>query len=133
MRPADSSATVRGVLIRIIDEGGSIQPRRRRSCTRRSKRRRRPCNSPSKKGKAKEEAYGEFLATLDRDPWGRPYKLIRNKMKRAPHTDSLEPELLERVVETLFPQAPDFATPKDGGVPWGHHRTPTGRRRPPPV
>ncbi|XP_047989238.1 uncharacterized protein LOC125228625 [Leguminivora glycinivorella] len=34
--------------------------------------------------KRKDEAREEFLSTLDRDPWGRPYKLVRNKLKCAP-------------------------------------------------
>ncbi|XP_073960590.1 uncharacterized protein [Choristoneura fumiferana] len=34
--------------------------------------------------KAKDVAFEEFVGTLNRDPWGRPYKMVRNKMKRAP-------------------------------------------------
>ncbi|XP_063624757.1 uncharacterized protein LOC134796497 [Cydia splendana] len=61
--------------------------------------------------KAKNEGWEEFLATLNRDPWGRPYRMVRNKLQSAPPMDSMEPELLRRVVEGLFPEAPDFVPP----------------------
>jgi hypothetical protein len=61
--------------------------------------------------KRKEEARAEFLETLDRDPWGRPYKLVRNKMKSTPPMDSMDPGLLQAVVEGLFPEAPEFVPP----------------------
>jgi hypothetical protein len=63
-------------------------------------------------GKRKDEAREEFICTLDRDPWGRPYKIVRNKTKHTPPMDSLEPELLARVVEGLFPEAPAFVPPR---------------------
>jgi hypothetical protein len=61
--------------------------------------------------KRKDEAREEFICTLDADPWGRPYKIVRNKLKRAPPMESLEPELLARVVEGLFPATPAFTPP----------------------
>lgn len=33
-------------------------------------------------GKAKREAWNELLSSLDRDPWGRPYKIVLNKIKQ---------------------------------------------------
>ncbi|XP_073963049.1 uncharacterized protein [Choristoneura fumiferana] len=72
--------------------------------------------------KAKDSAFEEFVDSLNRNPWGRPYKMVRNKIKRAPTTETLEPELLDRVVETLFPPAPDFAPPEDVGSPLGGAR-----------
>ncbi|XP_026330080.1 uncharacterized protein LOC113237709, partial [Hyposmocoma kahamanoa] len=53
----------------------------------------------------------EFLATLDADPWGRPYKVVRNKMYGASPMDSLELDLLNRVVEGLFPEPQPFTPP----------------------
>jgi hypothetical protein len=54
---------------------------------------------------SKEASRKELLQGLDRDPWGRPYKTARNKLKArgAPLTESMDPELLYRVVEELFP------------------------------
>jgi hypothetical protein len=99
--------------------------------------------------KAKDVAHEEFLATLDSDPWGRPYKLVRGKMKNGPSMDSLEPELLSRVVEGLFPPAPDFVPPvmalpqieegpvevvpvSEGELAWAVHRLRACKKAPGP-
>lgn len=57
--------------------------------------------------KAKAVAWEELLQTLEEDPWGRPYKLVLNKLRPAapPLTETLDPEFVERVVTTLFPAA----------------------------
>ncbi|CAH2223899.1 jg162 [Pararge aegeria aegeria] len=60
---------------------------------------------------AKNSANEELLATLDRDPWGRPYRIVRGKMRISPSTDFMEPELLNRVVTGLFPRPPVFRPP----------------------
>ncbi|CAG4927182.1 unnamed protein product [Colias eurytheme] len=54
---------------------------------------------------AKERAWAELLDTLNLDPWGRPYRLVMNKLRpwAPPLTATLEPSLLQRVVTTLFP------------------------------
>nr|XP_037866962.1 uncharacterized protein LOC105842185 [Bombyx mori] len=56
-------------------------------------------------GEAKEAAWNDLLASLDRDPWGRPYRLARNALRRwaPPATSTLPPETLQRVVGGLFP------------------------------
>ncbi|XP_020294334.1 uncharacterized protein LOC109859974 [Pseudomyrmex gracilis] len=55
--------------------------------------------------KAKSQAWKELMETLDADPWGRPYRLVMNKLRpwTPPITESLDPQLLEEVVSTLFP------------------------------
>jgi len=47
----------------------------------------------------------ELLQSLDENPWGRPYQIVRNKLRRwvPPHTESLEASLLDTVLGTLFP------------------------------
>lgn len=62
---------------------------------------------------AKSRAYAEMLETLSHDPWGRPYKEVRRKIRpwAPPLTESLEPELLERVVSALFPEQATFQPP----------------------
>ncbi|XP_026315203.1 hemicentin-1-like [Hyposmocoma kahamanoa] len=62
-------------------------------------------------GRAKDSAKEEFLATLDADPWGRPYKVVRNKLHGASPMESLELDLLNRVVEGLFPEPQPFTPP----------------------
>ncbi|KAM3958882.1 putative 115 kDa protein in type-1 retrotransposable element R1DM [Aphomia sociella] len=63
--------------------------------------------------RAKSSAWEELLGTLDRDPWGRPYTIVRGKLQgwAPPVTKSLQPQLLEDVVRTLFPEQPEFAPP----------------------
>ncbi|KMQ86989.1 reverse transcriptase, partial [Lasius niger] len=57
--------------------------------------------------RAKTKAWDELLETLDDDPWGRPYLIVRKKLQSGgpPVTESLHPRVLEDVVSTLFPPA----------------------------
>ncbi|XP_029170141.1 uncharacterized protein LOC114939874 [Nylanderia fulva] len=54
---------------------------------------------------AKSKAWEELLSTLDEDPWGRPYRLVLNKLKggASPITETLDPSFVSEVVDTLFP------------------------------
>lgn len=62
---------------------------------------------------AKTQANKEMLETLEGDPWGRPYKMVRNKLRpwAPPLTESLQPQLLEQVVSTLFPGQAEHVPP----------------------
>lgn len=62
---------------------------------------------------AKESAWEEWLETLNRDPWGRPYRVVRQKLRpwAPPLTSSLQPELVERIVVALFPERGEFVPP----------------------
>lgn len=64
-------------------------------------------------GAAKDASYEEFLSSLDADPWGRPYRMVRDKLRpwAPPLTRSLQPELVDRVVSVLFPPAGDLLPP----------------------
>ncbi|KAI4472786.1 hypothetical protein M0804_015611 [Polistes exclamans] len=55
--------------------------------------------------RAKASAWKNFIATIEDDPWGRPYRMVMNKLgaRGVPLTETLDPLLLERIVETLFP------------------------------
>ncbi|KAL4706439.1 hypothetical protein ACJJTC_004980, partial [Scirpophaga incertulas] len=60
----------------------------------------------------------EMLEGVDSDIWGRPYRMVRNKLRAvaAPLTESLQPELLDRVVSALFPARPrGLRSAPDGG------------------
>ncbi|XP_046976621.1 uncharacterized protein LOC124542774 [Vanessa cardui] len=63
--------------------------------------------------RAKEEAWREWLATLDADPWGRPYRLVRQKLRplAPPLTSTLQPDVLESVVGALFSERGEFIPP----------------------
>ncbi|XP_025157708.1 uncharacterized protein LOC112589298 [Harpegnathos saltator] len=56
-------------------------------------------------GAARGKGWDTLLLSLDADPWGRPYKLVMNKLKpwTPPLTETLDPRFLERVMGTLFP------------------------------
>lgn len=58
-------------------------------------------------GRAKARGWKEMLEKLDRDLWGRPYKIVRQKLKTSskdPVTESTDPALVENIVDTLFPE-----------------------------
>jgi len=59
---------------------------------------------------AKEKAWTEFVDTLNKDPWARPYKLVMGRLKpwTPPITETLEPEAVERIVAELFPGDDDL-------------------------
>ncbi|XP_071579544.1 uncharacterized protein [Temnothorax nylanderi] len=54
---------------------------------------------------AKETAWKELLASVEEDPWGRHYKLVKDRLRpwAPPLTESLDPQFVDRVIETLFP------------------------------
>jgi len=55
--------------------------------------------------KAKERSWSELIDGIERDPWGLPYKMVLNKLRRT--TSGLSEELeegdLKRLLESLFP------------------------------
>jgi len=65
-------------------------------------------------GASKAKAWQELLDSVNQDPWGRPYKMVMNKIKQwaPPFTESMDPPTRERILESLFPT--------DGGeiTPW---------------
>lgn len=59
-------------------------------------------------GRAKARAWSELLRTLDDDPWGRPFEIVRKKLTArgaANASEMLEPEELEHVLQKLFPNS----------------------------
>lgn len=56
---------------------------------------------------AKARSWDELLLSLNEDPWGRPYKMVLNKLKRgaSPLTESMDPHLVRNIVDALFPRA----------------------------
>ncbi|XP_043499924.1 uncharacterized protein LOC122522703 [Polistes fuscatus] len=56
--------------------------------------------------RAKASAWRDFLTTIEEDPWGRPYRLVLNKLRARglpPLTEALDPSLLAEIVSELFP------------------------------
>ncbi|XP_071582036.1 uncharacterized protein [Temnothorax nylanderi] len=57
---------------------------------------------------AKDKSWLELPQDLHEDPWKRPYKMVLKKLRTSapPITESMEPEFLEKVIDTLFPDDP---------------------------
>jgi hypothetical protein len=55
---------------------------------------------------SKEQSWKELVQSVDSDPWGRPYKIVMGKMRASalPLTESMDPELLDEVIDNLFPK-----------------------------
>lgn len=62
---------------------------------------------------AKTRAWQELLQSLEEGPWGRPYRLVLNKLRpwAPPLMETLDPGFRERVLAELFPAADGEATP----------------------
>ncbi|KAI4474423.1 hypothetical protein M0804_014868 [Polistes exclamans] len=65
--------------------------------------------------RAKASAWRDFIATIEDDPRGRPYRLVMGKLRArgVPLTEALDPHLLERIVATLFPEGGRSIAPND--------------------
>lgn len=57
-------------------------------------------------GLAKKNAWDELLEGLNRDPWGRPYKMVINKMKESDCNvcEKLPVEVVEDIIRELLPK-----------------------------
>ncbi|KAG7294991.1 hypothetical protein JYU34_022602 [Plutella xylostella] len=68
--------------------------------------------------RSKEAARNEMLEALDVDPWGRPYRAARKKLRpwAPPLTQSLRPQLVDQVTSALFPSRPPHAPPSMAAV-----------------
>lgn len=62
--------------------------------------------------RSKSRCWEEFLLLLDRDPWGLPYKVVRQKL-RGTVADPLlcDPTFLRSVIDGLFPRAGQESSP----------------------
>lgn len=54
---------------------------------------------------AKSEAWRELLGRIEENPWGLPYKLVLNRLRRASDslTQTLDSDILDKLIEDLFP------------------------------
>ncbi|KAA5666264.1 reverse transcriptase family protein, partial [Pseudomonas aeruginosa] len=81
-----------------------------------------------------------LLESLDEDPWGRPYKMVRRKLQpwALPVTERLQPRQLREIVAALFPPAAggDFEPPQmdaTWGTPPRRPSVPAAEEPPPPI
>lgn len=65
----------------------------------------------------KDRSWGDLLQTIDGHPWGRPYLLVRNKLRSGarPLTETIHPRTLDGVVASPFPDGE-----VDGPFPGDH-------------
>ncbi|KMQ89040.1 reverse transcriptase [Lasius niger] len=70
--------------------------------------------------KAKSAAWRELILTLNSDPWGLPYRLVLSRLRRSSPSlsEMLEPEVLDRLLDGLFPRGLERDAPGD----WGSFR-----------
>ncbi|KMQ91737.1 reverse transcriptase, partial [Lasius niger] len=63
--------------------------------------------------RAKSAAWRELILTLDNDPWGLPYRLVLNRLRRSSPSlsEMLEPEVLDRLLDGLFPRGSERDAP----------------------
>lgn len=52
--------------------------------------------------RSKEEKWKEFCETLEQDPWGRPYRVVRMKTIRGGPPESLSRCRVARILDDLF-------------------------------
>lgn len=52
--------------------------------------------------RCKKERWKEFCATLDQDPWGRPYRVVQARMARGLPPKGLSKDRAARILEDLF-------------------------------
>lgn len=57
---------------------------------------------------SKKRCWDDLLEEVEKDTWGRPYKVVMTRLKSQPMTTPTCPILLERIVTTLFPQQLEF-------------------------
>ncbi|XP_026824279.1 uncharacterized protein LOC113561686 [Ooceraea biroi] len=55
--------------------------------------------------RAKDGAWDDLLRSINKDPWGRRYKLVMGKLRpwAPPITESLPPQVREAIIDALFP------------------------------
>lgn len=56
--------------------------------------------------KAKASAWDDLIGTIERGPWGLPYRIVLKKLRRASPslTETLALDTLDRIVNNLFPE-----------------------------
>lgn len=58
--------------------------------------------------KAKVHTWDELIKSIEDDPWGLPYRIVLKRLRRSHPSlsETLPLEILERIINKLFPQDP---------------------------
>lgn len=64
---------------------------------------------------AKSQGWTELIEELNRDPWGRPYRIVLGKLRPwvPPLTETLDPGLVTEVIDNLFPRTESNIVPSE--------------------
>jgi hypothetical protein len=54
----------------------------------------------------KEKGWREFRATLDIDPWGRPYRAVMSRVTERVSADDIHPNKIRGIIDNLFQMKP---------------------------
>ncbi|XP_036231721.2 putative 115 kDa protein in type-1 retrotransposable element R1DM [Bactrocera oleae] len=57
---------------------------------------------------SKRRCWTELVEEVEKDPWGRPYKVVMTHLKSQPMPSPTCPQLLLKIVAALFPRQRDF-------------------------
>ncbi|XP_032671667.1 uncharacterized protein LOC116844355 [Odontomachus brunneus] len=70
----------------------------------------------AKRGASKALAWEDLISSVDRDPWGHPYRMVMRRLRpwAPPLMDILASELLDKIVEGLFPRMGNNISPYTG-------------------
>lgn len=70
--------------------------------------------------RAKRDSWKDLIQAIDEDPWGLPYKIVLNKLRRSTPslTETLNPVLLEDMMDALFPRGDGWVAPEIGEANW---------------
>ncbi|GBP22397.1 Putative 115 kDa protein in type-1 retrotransposable element R1DM [Eumeta japonica] len=60
---------------------------------------------------SKRRCWKELVEGVEKDPWGRPYKVVMAHLKSQPMPSPMSPKLLHKIVTALFPQQRKFDYP----------------------
>lgn len=70
--------------------------------------------------KAKRNSWQELVDSINRDPWGLPYKLVLNKLRRGGPglSELLQPKNLDFLLDSLFPSGRELRPKNWNGLAW---------------
>lgn len=57
---------------------------------------------------SKRRSWKDLIDEVERDPWGRPYRVVMTHLKSQPMPSPTCPQLLKKIVTALFPQKHEF-------------------------
>jgi len=59
-----------------------------------------------------------MIQTLDEDPWGLPYKIVLNRLRRSESSlsETLELDVVEKLLDSLFPPGEYTTRTRSGGI-----------------